>query len=174
MDSKGLQFTFYDDKKVAEDYTLFFYERNPAGRGLDFADFPEIKPDFVRYAVELRCLNPVADTKKTPLPPLEDLADAITVLLQHGLQQNREPRKELEKLLQAEGAAKDWFPEKHGPCVRDLRINSHLGAGGVMTPGRIQDPEGAKTAIISFKTAAGSIAAIHRQTFKIVCFRDDA
>jgi hypothetical protein len=53
-----------------------------------------------------------------------------------------------------------------------LRINSHLGAEGVMTPGRIQDPEGAKTAIISFKTTAGAVAAIHRQTYKIVCFRD--
>ena len=44
----------------------------------------------------------------------------------------------------------------------------------MMTPGRIQDPEGAKTAIISFKTAAGTIAAIHMQTYKIVCFRDAA
>ena len=41
-----------------------------------------------------------------------------------------------------------------------------------MTPGRIHDPEGAKTAIISFKTAAGAVSTIHRQTYKIVCFRD--
>ncbi len=64
LDRKGLQFTFYNDKRVAKDYLLFFYERNPAGRGLDFDDFPEIKSDFVRYAVELRCLNPVMDTKR--------------------------------------------------------------------------------------------------------------
>ncbi len=55
-----------------------------------------------------------------------------------------------------------------------MRINSHLRARGVMTPGRIQDPEGAKTAIISFKTAAGAIAVVHKQTFRIVCFRDAA
>jgi hypothetical protein len=55
-----------------------------------------------------------------------------------------------------------------------MRINSHLGAGGVMTPGRIQDPEGAKTVIISFKTAARTIAAIHMQTYTIVCFKDAA
>jgi hypothetical protein len=41
-----------------------------------------------------------------------------------------------------------------------------------MTPGRIQDPEEAKVVIISFKTAAGALAAIHRQTFIIVCFKD--
>ena len=43
-----------------------------------------------------------------------------------------------------------------------------------MTPGRIQDPGGAKTAIISFKTTAGAVAAIQWQTYKIVCFRDTA
>ncbi len=58
----------------------------PAGRGLDFDDYPENKSDFVRYAVELRCLNPVVDTKKTPLPPVEDLAEAVNVLLRVGLQ----------------------------------------------------------------------------------------
>jgi hypothetical protein len=76
-------------------------------RGLDFDDFPEVKPDFVRYAAELRCLKHVVDTKKTPLRPLEDLAEAVTFLLQTGLQHNKEPRKELEKILQVEGAYKE-------------------------------------------------------------------
>jgi hypothetical protein len=39
-----------------------------------------------------------------------------------------------------------------------------------MSTGRIQDPEGAKTIILSYKTAAGAVAAIQRQTIKIVCF----
>ena len=74
--------------------------------------------------------------------------------------------------MQAKGISKEWFPEPHGPCTRDLRVNTHLEAGGLMTPGRIQDPEGAKNVIISFKTTAGAEAAIHRQTFKIGCFKD--
>jgi len=154
LDRKGLQFTFLNDKRVGEEYTLLFHERNPAGRGLDFDDFPETKHNFVRYALELRSLNPVRDTKKTPLPPLEDLAEAVTVLLHQGLQHNKEPRKELEKILQTEGASKELFPEQHGPCTHDMRINTHLRAVGVMIPGRIQDPEGAKIVIIFFKTAA--------------------
>ena len=85
---------------------MHFYERNPAGGGLDFDDYPKDKPDFVKYAVELRCLNPVVDTKKTSLPPLEDLAEAITVLLQVGLHHNKEPRKELENILHAEVVTK--------------------------------------------------------------------
>ena len=82
MDNKGLHFTFFNDKREGDDHTPSFYERNPAGRGLDFDDYPEDKPDFVRYAVEFRCLNPVVGTKNTSLPPLEDLAEAVTALMQ--------------------------------------------------------------------------------------------
>ena len=41
-----------------------------------------------------------------------------------------------------------------------------------MTPGRIQDPEGAKTVVVSFKTGAEAILARKRQAYMIVCFRD--
>jgi hypothetical protein len=78
---------------------LLFSKRNPAVRGLDFDDFLKDKPDFVRYVVDLRCLNPITETKKTPLPPLEDLAEAVTILFKVGLQHNTEPRRELKKLL---------------------------------------------------------------------------
>ena len=90
-----------------------------------------------------------------------------------GLKPDKEPRKEMENVMQTEGTARHWFAEPRGPCIRDTRINSHLGAVGVMTPGRIQDPEGAKTFVVSFKTAAGAILAVHRQTYKIVSFRDN-
>ena len=93
--------TFYNDKREAEEHTLHFYERNPAGRGLDFDDHPDDKTDFVRYAVELRCLNPMMDTKKSPLPPLEDISEAVGALIAVGLKPDKEPRKELEKLLQS-------------------------------------------------------------------------
>ena len=99
LDRKGLHFNFFNDKREGEDHTLLFYERNPAGRGLNFDELPEAKPDFVRYAIELRCLSPAVDTKKTPLPPLEDLTEAVIVLLQVGLHHNKEPRKEMENIL---------------------------------------------------------------------------
>jgi len=41
-----------------------------------------------------------------------------------------------------------------------------------MSTGRVQDPEGAKTIILSYKTAARAVAAIQRQNLKIVCFTD--
>jgi len=41
-----------------------------------------------------------------------------------------------------------------------------------MRLGRIQDPEGAKITVMSFKTSAGAILTVQRQTYKIDCFRD--
>jgi len=143
------------------------------GRGLEFDDYPEDMPNFAMYAGELRCLTPVVDIKTTPLPPREDLAEIVTILLHVGLRSaKKEPRTELENIQRAEGVTKEWFPETHGPCSRDLRINAHLGAGGVMTPGRTQDPEEAKTVVTSFKTTAGAVVAIHKQPYKIVRFSD--
>ena len=78
----------------------------------------------------------------------------------------------MDKILEAEGVTKEWFPETHGPCSRDMRINSYLGAGGLMTLGRIPDPEGAKIVVISFKTPAGAVDAVHMHTYTIVCLDD--
>ena len=172
LGTKGILFHFLDDKGTWEESPILFYERNPAGRGLDFDDNPEDKSDFTRYAVEFRCLNPLTNTKKSPLPPLEEMAEAVSTLTTVGLKPQKERRKELEKVLQISGSMKVWFPTVNGPCNKDARINKHLGAGDVITPGRIQDPEGAKNMVISFKTTSGAILAAQRQIYKIVCFRD--
>ena len=172
LDTKDLLVDFFDDNGGTEQHTIQFYERNPAGKGLDFDNAPEDKPDFVRYAVELRCLNPITNTKKTPLPPLEDLAAATETLLAAGLEPEKAPRKDFLNILQKSGNTREWFPDPYRPCARDLRLNDHLGARGIMTPDRIQDPEGAKTIVASFKSAAGAIAAIQRQTLRYVCYSD--
>jgi len=154
-----------------EEHTVTFYERNPAGRGLDFTDNPDSKDDFLRYAVELQCLNPIADTRKTPLPPLEELAEGTTALIKAGLKHGALTRQDLDKSLKEAGTTRDWYIDKYY-CEQDLSLNEHLGAAGAMSTGRVQDPEGAKTIILTYKTAAGAVAAIQRQTLKIVCFTD--
>ena len=53
-----------------------------------------------------------------------------------------------------------------------MRINIYLGAGEVMKPSKIQDPEGAKTVVMTFKIAVGAVATVHMHTFKIICFSD--
>ena len=53
-----------------------------------------------------------------------------------------------------------------------MRLNKHLGAGGAMSTRHIQNPKGAKTFILSFKTAAGVALVISRQNLKLICFAD--
>ncbi len=106
------------------------------------------------------------------MSPLKELSKAVSILLVAKLQPQKEQRKELEKILQSAGSLTGLIPVANGPCNRDARINTHLGAGGVMTPGRIQEPEGAETMVISFKTTRGAILAVHCKTYEIVFFRD--
>ena len=77
-----LKIKFITTKGYNEEHLIIFYERNPIGRGLDFIDNPDSKEDFLRYAVELQRLNPVADTRKSPLPLLEELAEGATFLIE--------------------------------------------------------------------------------------------
>ncbi len=50
LDTKDLLVNFSDDNGGTEQRIFRFYERNPAGKGLDFDDAPDDKFDFVRYA----------------------------------------------------------------------------------------------------------------------------
>ena len=106
-------------------------------------------------------MNPVADTRKTPLPPLEELAEGTTTLIESGLTLGAQPRQELDKSLKDAGTLRDRYPEKYY-LDQDLSLNAHLEEAGAMSTGHVQDPEGAKTIILSYKTAAKAIAAIQR------------
>jgi len=49
----GLRFNFVTDTGIYEEEDLYFYDRNPDSRGLDFANNPDQEEDFLRYAIEL-------------------------------------------------------------------------------------------------------------------------
>ena len=100
------------------------------------------------------------------------MAEGTTALIDSGLKHGAQPRQELDKSLKEAGTTRDWYPETYY-LDQDLSLNAHLGAAGAMSTGRIQDPEGAKTIILSYKTATGAVDAIQRQTVKIVCFTDN-
>ena len=63
---------------------------------MDFTENPDHKEDFLRHAVELHCLNPMADIRKLPLPPLEYLAEGVTVQLTTKLKHGTEPKKDMD------------------------------------------------------------------------------
>jgi hypothetical protein len=172
LHDKSINFPFINNKNEWEQHSVYFYERSPAGRGLDFTDTEDIKTDFLRYVVDYHFQNPIADIRKHPLPPLEELVEGATLQLAAGLKGGCEPCKDINRALREANNTNEWFPNNTGPCNQDLIVNEHWGAGGAMTPRRVQDPEGAKTILVSYKTTAGVAAAISMHHFKIVCPAD--
>ena len=77
----GMRFNFVTNTGSYEEGDLYFYDRNPAGRGLDFAKNLGQEEDLLRYAVELHCPNLVQDIAQFPLPQLEEIAHDTSILL---------------------------------------------------------------------------------------------
>ena len=46
LQDKGINISLLNNDGEHQHAPIFFYERNPAGMGLDFNDFPEQKPDL--------------------------------------------------------------------------------------------------------------------------------
>jgi len=98
-----LSFPIVTDIGCYEEGILYFYERNPARRGLDFAENPEQEEDYLRYAVEMHCLNLIQDIAQCPLPQFKEIARGTEILLDAFLQPRTHQRKDLEATLRAEG-----------------------------------------------------------------------
>ena len=160
-----LRFNFVRDTDNYEEGDLYFYDGNPA---LDFPENPDHEEDFLRYAIEMHCLSLVQDIAQYPLPQLKEIAKVTSILLNAVTHTGIKQRRDLDASLRVSGTRKDWFPHPDAPCQKNLEINHHLGAEGVMSHGRIQDPKGAKHLVISYRTAAGVVAVIVRSMFPLM------
>ena len=76
----------------------------------------------------------------------------------------------MDTALHAAGTETVWFPETRENCEQNLGLNKHMGAEGAMSPGRVQDLEGAKTITIGYNSPAGAIVAIVKRRFLITCY----
>ena len=65
-------------------------------------------------------------------------------------------RRDRDVALRTTNTPSDWFPENPLDFEQDLAPNAHLGPEGAMSPGRVQDPEGAKTLVVRYRTVAGA------------------
>jgi len=151
----------------------YFFERNQAGRGLDFDKFPKSKADFMRYAVQLNFINPVRDIIKCPLPPLEEIARGATLQIRDVIARGTQSRKDLDTALNATGTVYDWFSDNPDDFELNLDMNKYLGAEEAMSPGRVQNPEGAKTIVLSYKTTAGVVATVVKHRFLLTCYTEE-
>jgi hypothetical protein len=70
---------FLNEEGNYDQTVIHFYDRNPIGRELDFDESLGRKEDFLRYAVQLTCNNPIENIIHTPLPPLENLARGAAI-----------------------------------------------------------------------------------------------
>jgi hypothetical protein len=88
LQDKGLDITLINNDGKYKEAAIYFFERNPTGRGLDFGEIPDQKADFLRYAIQLNCINPIRDIIKSPLPSLEEIARGVSIrlreLVKHG------------------------------------------------------------------------------------------
>jgi len=109
-------FPFINDEKAWQKHDVHFYERNLVRRGLDFTDTEDSKKDFLmRYALDVNCRNPIADMRKNPLPPIEELVEGAMFQLATGLKSGCETRKEVDRALRAADNKREWFPNVMGP-----------------------------------------------------------
>ena len=161
-----------NDEGTLRDAHILFYDRNPAGRGLDFDDNPADREPFMRYSVNFRCLNPPKDLASRTLPPLEDVSEALQYLLRQHATFGTDGRRQLDNTLSAAGVLEQWFPPPSQTSAFPLDMNIHLGAHGLMTPGRIQDVESARLICASFRHAAGAVLAVHKSRFLIYTYYD--
>jgi hypothetical protein len=51
LQNRGIKLSLINNDGEYQDTTIYFYDMNPAGRGLEFDEFPAQKADFLRYAV---------------------------------------------------------------------------------------------------------------------------
>ncbi len=140
----GLRFNFVTNTISYKVGDLYFYNRNPTGRGLDFAENPDQEEDFLRYAGELHCPKPVQDIAQFPFPELEKMAQGTTILINAVTHTSTQQRRDLDVVMRAAGTTSNWFPHPKAPCLKNQELNNHFKANGVMSPSRIQDPKGTK------------------------------
>ena len=103
----GLRFNFVTNTCSYEEGDLYLYDRNPVGRGLNFAENPEQDEDLLRHAFELHCLNPVQDIALHQLPQLEEIAQGTFILLNGVTQTDTQQRRDLDQALRAPGTTVD-------------------------------------------------------------------
>jgi hypothetical protein len=76
----------------------------------------------------------------------------------------------LDVALRIANTVADWFLENPLNYEQNLALNTHLGAEGAVSPERVQDPEGAKTLVVIYRTTSGATTTIIKRRFQVTCY----
>jgi hypothetical protein len=96
--------------------SIYFFERNPSGCGLDVDENPDQKADFLRYAIQLNCINPIRDITKIPLAPLEEITKGASIQLKEVAKHGTQSSRDLDVALRTASTIADWFPDNPLDC----------------------------------------------------------
>ncbi len=120
-----------------EEYTyttnLYFYDRNPAGKELDYDSNPEQKEPFMRYVVSFQLQKRAEDLSRLSLPTLSGISQGIALEMHHLHRYHTPARKALEKLLRSTDSYHDWIPDQGPDLLYDTGLNRHLGNHGIIS-----------------------------------------
>ena len=115
----------------------------------------------------MSCINQIRNITKNPLPPLEEIAEGVLILLRDVKKTSTQNRRDFYATPLSSGTGIGWFPDTREDHEPNLGLNKHLGAEGAMPPGWVQYPKGAKSITTSYNSPAGAIAAIIKLRFLI-------
>jgi len=118
----------------------------------------------------LNCINPIRDIVKIPLPPLEEIAVGVSIQLMEVVKHGHHSRRDLDVELMTTSTTTDWFPDNPLDSEQDLALDAHLGAEEAMSSRRVQDPEVAKTLVLSYITTTGATPTIIKRRFQITYY----
>ena len=77
LDDRPLLYLFSQEEGYAYIGNIYFYDRNLAGKELDFESAPKQKELFMRYAVSFQLQNIPEDLSRLSLPELSDIAHGV-------------------------------------------------------------------------------------------------
>ena len=110
LQNRGIKLPLVNNDEEYQDTTVYFYDRNPAGRGIELNEFQSQKADFLRYAIHFNCINPIRYIRKCPLPPLKEIALGISIQIQNVIIKGSQSRRDLDAALRLAETEYEWFP----------------------------------------------------------------
>ena len=113
---------------------IYFYDRNPAGKDLDFDCALEQKEPFMMYAVSFQLQNRPKDLSRLSLPYLSDIAHGVVLETNHLHRFHTPARKALDTLLRSTDSTQEWVPEQGPDLLYGTGLNRHLGDNGIISP----------------------------------------
>ncbi len=97
LEDRSLLCPFSQEEGYTYKSNIYLYDRNPAGKELDFESNPYYNENYMRYAVSFQLQNRTEDLSRFSLPTLSDITHGIVLEMKHVRYYHTPTRKALNK-----------------------------------------------------------------------------